>query len=255
LIETSPPHAHTPLRLRHCRITRARAGVSCGAELTRHQLGQCLLHPDTIVFIPVDQQRPDRPVTAVGSDLIEADTGLRCGLQRRSDARVPQAVTPDVQADAPPALADDPQDRAPLQASVLLLASAPTRQKERTSNRPAMLQISPDRAHNALAMRADRRSGLIEPSRLFFLDPVEHRDGIRRMNAVRPLRHTLQQSDRLARRCRVGTPAACHASRQAFSHSGIVRREGVLRLSLTPSRACSHLKLSHSAISSPTLDR
>lgn len=83
------------------------------------------------MLVRIDQERADRRVPAVGFQLVQPDTSLAGSVEGRGDAAVAQAVTPDVQPDARPELADDPKHRARVEASIAGLAALSPRLEQR----------------------------------------------------------------------------------------------------------------------------
>jgi hypothetical protein len=81
------------------------------------------------MLVDVDHQRRDRAVPAVGANLVEAEARLLPEFGRLGDARVPQGMTPDVQADFLSEFSDDAQDGACLEAPVSVFAALAARQK------------------------------------------------------------------------------------------------------------------------------
>jgi hypothetical protein len=114
-------------------------------ERAGHEIRERLLGLLPVVLIHVDHQRRDAPMPTVRANLVEPQTGPLPEFGRLRDARVAQTVTPDMQADLLPELADNTRDRARLERAVAMLSALAPGLKERSRDGAAVLQIAADR--------------------------------------------------------------------------------------------------------------
>ncbi len=73
--------------------------LSSTSQGAGHEVGEAALCLFAVVQIDLGHERRDRPMPAVRPDLVEVEAGFLPELPGLGDARVPQRVTPDVQAD------------------------------------------------------------------------------------------------------------------------------------------------------------
>jgi hypothetical protein len=95
-------------------------------------------------------------MTGMRQHFVESHSSRGGGIDCRGDARVSESVTPDMQADALPDLADDAQDRTRFKPAVAILAAVAVRQKQEACLITAMLQVSPNRIDRGLRQKAAR---------------------------------------------------------------------------------------------------